>query len=104
MHQRRSGIASVIGAQRAGPRTDSLDLDEAQLETVTDAVVGLDADMRVTSWNTAAEKLYGVPAADAVDRLFSDHVSCLPERPHHAPSGRSEERRVGKECRSRWSP
>ena len=77
----------MIQAQRAGPRTDSLDLDEAQLERVTDAVVGLDADMRVTSWNTAAEKLYGVPAADAVDRPFSDHVSCLPERPLHTPSG-----------------
>ena len=24
--------------------------------------------------------------------------------PHHACEGRSEERRVGKECRSRWSP
>src|SRR5690606_39370390 len=27
-----------------------------------------------------------------------------PERPGHRSSRRSEERRVGKECRSRWSP
>ena len=35
---------------------------------------------------------------------------CLPQAAinallvHHASAGRSEERRVGKECRSRWSP
>src|ERR1019366_9670975 len=28
----------------------------------------------------------------------------LPIRPSYALPGRSEERRVGKECRSRWSP
>jgi len=28
----------------------------------------------------------------------------IPGHVHHGPGDRSEERRVGKECRSRWSP
>src|SRR6266568_8982435 len=39
--------------------------------------------------------------------LFAQNVSCA-KRPHHIAQrrcrNRSEERRVGKECRSRWSP
>src|SRR3712207_9193611 len=34
-------------------------------------------------------------------RFFPGRQECLP---HRAREGRSEERRVGKECRSRWSP
>src|SRR3712207_7895624 len=37
-------------------------------------------------------------AQPSIARL-SRHPACLPSFP-----GRSEERRVGKECRSRWSP
>ena len=54
------------------------------------------------------------PAAPAV--LTEQVLACLAEVPPVAPepprpkllvvphAGRSEERRVGKECRSRWSP
>src|ERR1039458_9951024 len=45
--------------------------------------------------------LFGDPLAQ--DAQFSDHVPSF--RPFKKPySARSEERRVGKECRSRWSP
>src|SRR6266581_8311702 len=42
-------------------------------------------------------------------RLSSGRISGLSQRAHavaseSAPGARSEERRVGKECRSRWSP
>src|SRR3712207_1401048 len=33
---------------------------------------------------------------------FMEHMAF--EETEHFPQGRSEERRVGKECRSRWSP
>ena len=36
--------------------------------------------------------------------LASDHTDRALERSSVAKSKRSEERRVGKECRSRWSP
>ena len=34
----------------------------------------------------------------------ADHGWCVPDSPVFDPTQRSEERRVGKECRSRWSP
>src|ERR1039457_3741044 len=40
-------------------------------------------------------------AADVVAALFFGHMRYDPKNPHYY---RSEERRVGKECRSRWSP
>ena len=43
----------------------------------------------------SAGALFGLPAAPAPDVVILDWV---------LPDGRSEERRVGKECRSRWSP
>src|SRR2546430_13489089 len=58
----------------------------------------------------------GVPAAEGnptgamglMDFLGKDYKSALGlpviNIPGCAPVGRSEERRVGKECRSRWSP
>ena len=36
--------------------------------------------------------------------LGLDKMDCTVAMIMHARSGRSEERRVGKECRSRWSP
>src|SRR2546427_4150849 len=48
--------------------------------------------------------LHQVPPAstdDNIDKWLSDHFVWLYPG---AERGRSEERRVGKECRSRWSP
>ena len=33
-----------------------------------------------------------------------EHMCVVKKGPNHGPAPRSEERRVGKECRSRWSP
>src|SRR5437868_4728798 len=41
-------------------------------------------------------------ATEGVERVEQPH--CKGTRSPHAGRGRSEERRVGKECRSRWSP
>ena len=52
------------------------------VQSVTDyAICLLDSGGRVISWNDGAERIKGYGAGE-----------------------RSEERRVGKECRSRWSP
>src|SRR3712207_517977 len=48
---------------------------------------------------------YGLLAVDDADNLF--HLLCVEACKHVVDDGlrvRSEERRVGKECRSRWSP
>src|SRR5687768_18469812 len=41
---------------------------------------------------------------DGLDSAMRSPHQRLPPAPSHRPSMRSEERRVGKECRSRWSP
>src|SRR5256885_9196780 len=43
---------------------------------------------------------WGIWEADVMTREQSCRAACEP----HRPPARSEERRVGKECRSRWSP
>ena len=58
--------------------------------------------------------LSAIPQVDADDRTERIHLTGEVPSPSNPPSGcpfhtrcpkaRSEERRVGKECRSRWSP
>src|SRR5690242_21265215 len=50
-----------------------------------------------------------IPAPRALCRKFLEHAPLVCEHVskhvlRHEPAERSEERRVGKECRSRWSP
>lgn len=44
------------------------------VESTDDAVIGLDRDMRVVSWNRGAESILGHRPEDAVDRDFQDLV------------------------------
>src|SRR5437016_14317978 len=51
------------------------------------------------------DTLQGIDAADAhVEPLVAELRNCLGVTVGHQRFARSEERRVGKECRSRWSP
>src|SRR5476651_1277059 len=58
-------------------------------------------DISVTGVQTCALPIYG-SATPAVPRMIAEGGRRM--RPVVVPSSRSEERRVGKECRSRWSP
>src|SRR2546421_2081820 len=42
--------------------------------------------------------------ADQIGAVVNAHAAAMQERRGLASESRSEERRVGKECRSRWSP
>src|SRR3712207_4966204 len=63
-----------------------------QTAVLIETLVDLGADVRWVSCNIFSTQDHAA-AAVAVGRGTVD-----------APAGRSEERRVGKECRSRWSP
>ena len=64
--------------------TERRSADEARrrlaaiVESSDDAIVGKDLEGTITSWNAAAERLYGYPAAEAVGRPFS--ILVPPER------------------------
>src|SRR2546430_7578499 len=58
-------------------------------------------DLTVTGVQTCALPISRIPAPPA--RGARECRECPCDRPR-APPARSEERRVGKECRSRWSP
>jgi PAS domain S-box-containing protein len=47
------------------------------------AVVALDAHLRVTAWNRAAERLYGLAAGEMLGTPFGEHVLCHPHPPIH---------------------
>src|SRR5256885_14868656 len=54
---------------------------------------------------TAIWRAYKRGATFANPCFTQIHPTCIPESgPHQSKLTRSEERRVGKECRSRWSP
>ena len=49
------------------------------------------------------ERLY-YPAMQILKKLNIDTLKLITNNPRKVENLRSEERRVGKECRSRWSP
>jgi PAS domain S-box-containing protein len=56
---------------------------EALLEAMSDAVYAVDAERRITYWNSAAERLTGYRAAEAVGRYCHDNLRPrLSERAH----------------------
>jgi len=42
------------------------------LQNLHDAVIGLDAERRIRSWNAAAEQMYGFRAADVIGRVITE--------------------------------
>src|SRR2546430_7963551 len=71
----------------------------------------ISSDCGSTDGNEELYCAFTMPQATGADVLgviavidLQDSASPLPAWWHLEASGRSEERRVGKECRSRWSP
>ena len=48
------------------------------VEHVSDAIIGLDADGRIDSWNPAAEQMYGWTCDAVIGRKFADVVGADP--------------------------
>jgi PAS domain S-box-containing protein len=70
--------ASPSQPREAGLGVDAPGADASAPPQHDTVVVALDSLLRVTSWNRAAERLYGIAAADVVGMPFGDYVSCDP--------------------------
>jgi diguanylate cyclase (GGDEF)-like protein/PAS domain S-box-containing protein len=65
-------VGRDVTAQRAAEAT--LRYQAALVEHVSNAIIATDRDGMVTSWNPAAEAVYGVPAIQALGRHVADLV------------------------------
>ncbi|PHP85066.1 hybrid sensor histidine kinase/response regulator [Burkholderia sp. AU18528] len=61
------------GAERA--RMDASRLQQAVVEASPDAIVGIDADGRIASWNPAAQRIFGYDEADARGRRLDTLIA-----------------------------
>ena len=68
----------------------------------------MDGPLFLQSGGNIVDEIIVIRAADPDGSLFQAIMDVLKDKRaeviHAATSVRSEERRVGKECRSRWSP
>jgi len=67
---------SVDQAGGAAAR-EAPDITGSLLPILPDAVVGLDAPGRITHWNAAAERIYGIPAIEAIGHRMADLVETV---------------------------
>jgi PAS domain S-box-containing protein len=58
---------------------------QALVDMSSDAFIGTDAGGRITEWNPAAERIFGVPRHGAVGRLMADLI--IPQRYREAHAG-----------------
>ncbi|HEF5870580.1 TPA: PAS domain-containing protein [Burkholderia cenocepacia] len=61
------------GADRA--RVDASRRQQAVVEASPDAIVGIDGDGRIASWNPAAQRIFGYDEADACGRRFDTLIA-----------------------------
>ncbi|HDR9499964.1 PAS domain-containing protein [Burkholderia sp. LS-044] len=61
------------GADRA--RVDASRLQRAVVDASPDAIVGIDANGRIASWNPAAQRIFGYDEADARGRMFDSLIA-----------------------------
>ncbi|MDR0242245.1 MAG: PAS domain-containing protein [Burkholderia sp.] len=61
------------GADRA--RADAARLQRAVVDASPDAIVGIDIDGRVVSWNPAAQRMFGYTESDARGRTFESLIA-----------------------------
>ena len=92
----RSALAAYIGAGSTSPERDSGSLRIDPRLTLSALWISL-------LFVFAYVDLFSLYRADVRADIARGEVSALPLQFVRSP-GRSEERRVGKECRSRWSP
>src|ERR1039458_7958800 len=96
------GIVSDLAAAEAGERL----LVQALIDGVPDHLWVKNAERRFLVVNRALASAHGIAKPSEMIGLtdFDLHTAEVAQKFRSVEQARSEERRVGKECRSRWSP
>src|SRR3989338_8565273 len=96
------GIRLVLWTAALASRPKNFFKEHPQLLTLFDRIITLENSLPTTRRDREAiSRIYGDDKASAASHFYGLM------RPYHMKTkdiSRSEERRVGKECRSRWSP
>ena len=75
-----SGYVSVHRDVTDRKRSDATLIYQARLlEVVTEPIIALDRDGRITYWNSGAERTYGWTSSEAVGRSFRDVLHNIPD-------------------------
>ena len=72
--------AGIAGALTLREARDQAALTRAVLDTAADAFVSIDSNGVITGWNSAAERLFGWSAGEAIGKFLRDTI--VPERYH----------------------
>src|SRR5256885_16422239 len=99
----RTGSPPVIAAAWSRMRLPSRALFQAKPIRATASATPMKMAETALAESERMGSLGGVQPFVEQDQR-GDAVHEAAGNPHHEPGERSEERRVGKECRSRWSP
>ena len=100
---RTNAVDALVVETSAGPQIFTLQGLDAEsnrfrgeiLAQVSDAVITIDDDQRVTYLNAAAERQYGVTAADALGRHLSEICQCRWLRPEDEANATTALRETG---------
>jgi PAS domain S-box-containing protein len=66
-------FAKILRDDTARKRAEErLEFQASVMSQVSDAVVAVDSEQRITFWNSGAERLYGLAAGDALGRKLTD--------------------------------
>ncbi len=87
---RRSGVWLDVGRLLAQVRRQA-----EMVQSVSDAIIGVDREGVVVSWNLAAERIYNIPAAEAVGAPIEDLITTDFEDGGDAASTRQQVLRTG---------
>ncbi len=93
VHNRRYSADSVVAILRDVTKRraaeEQVRYQAALVENLLDAVISVDTDFCILSWNPGAEKIYGWSADEVVGKLIDDVIPCLWSDEEEAASKRA---------------